>query len=401
MEYKSRLNLIYFFFDDNFDRWALKNKLESFVDINKDTAIYGITFPVSLLTLFSNPRRFIRNLLCPGKKVRERVYSLTPFGIFPIQLVNKSRFLIVIHQWLFKAQINAFLDVMKVSADRITWVYNLMAFPVFFDIVKGSRLSVYQCEDEDTMREDSVLWDMKAIEDRFLSKTDVIFTLSRNVYETRKARNKNCYLVPNGVDFDFFRKVDSREIRVHPDLENIQKPIVGYLGHTRTWLDFELIEYLVDRMPDVSFVFVGPVEKNVKKNVAFLKMKPNVYFIGRKDHGEIPSVLKAFDVCTIPFKYNQFNLATNPLKFWEYLATGRPILTLRIPDFEPYKDMLYMYRDKDEALEGLRAALNESGFALKQRRMKIAAENSLSLRSKQYYDILMRHLDEKNRTNPK
>lgn len=389
-----QINVIFLFFEDDFYKWPLRNKLESFVKTNSDVTIVGVTFPVSILTLFSKPRRFIKFLFNPNKKIQQGIYSITPFTIFPLRLINKNRILIEIHKWILDGQINNFLNHVKAMENRLTWIYHLAAFPVFFDIVKQSRLLIYQCEDDNIMKENTVCEDMKEMEDDLLSKANIVFAASSNVYYSRREKNKNCFLIPNAVDFKFFSKADSPDIPSCPELKDIPKPIVGYLGIVRSWLDFELIEFLADKLPNASFIFVGPIADDVRDNVAALKARPNVYFIKRKDREELLPVLKAFDVCAIPFKYNKFNLATNPLKFWEYLATGRPILTLRIPDFEIYEKLLYMYVNKEEALEKMLAALQENDPGLKERRMEIAKKNDLSLRSSRYHEIIMRYLPE-------
>lgn len=110
----------------------------------------------------------------------------------------------------------------------------------------------------------------------------------------------------------------------------------------------------------------------------------------------LPGILKGFDICMIPFKYNKFNLATNPLKFWEYLAAGKPILSLRLPDIEPYEDILYLYTNKEGALKKLQVALNDNDPSSKRRRMEIAKNNDISLKSKTYYEVLTKYLRDKD-----
>ncbi len=392
----NELNIVYFFFADDFYKWVLRSKLESFVETNPAVTITGITFPVSFLTLFSNPKRFIKFLFNSKKKIRKGIYSFTPLSFLPIGLVNKYYIFIKIHKWLLGSQINNFLKGIRVSENRVTWICDLSAFPVFFDLVENNRLLVYQCEDEDTVKEDTILKDRVKIENKLLEEADVVFTLSKNIYETRQAKNENCYLIPNGVDFNFFSKAVSEDTPLNENLRDISHPIVGYLGNFRSWLDFELLELLADKFQAASFVFVGPVEREVRVKMNSLKRRSNVYFIERKDREALPGVLKAFDVCLIPFKYNRFNLATNPLKFWEYLATGKPILSIKIPDFEAYADIISLYRTKEEAVDKLRMLLQEKDYTLRERRMKLAKSNDLSLRSSQYYEALIRHLNIKN-----
>ena len=242
-----------------------------------------------------------------------------------------------------------------------------------------------------------ILKEMKEIEDDLLKKADVVVAVSNKIYDARKQKNKNCYLVPNAIDFDFFNKAASADTPLNEEMKDIPHPIAGYLGVIRSWVDFELLGFLADSLPKVSFVFVGPVEADVKKKADALGSRPNVRFLGNKDREVLPGILKGFDACLIPFSLNEFNLSTNPWKFWEYLATGKPILSLKIPDFEVYGDIVALYTTKEEALDKLRVILEKVDDDKVKRRMQLAKSNDVVARSKKWYDIVTKRLDDKNR----
>ena len=397
----SGLNVVFFFFNDDYSNWPQRHKIDPFVDNNPGVTVTGVTFPVNFMTLFSNPARFVKFLLKPRRKIREGVYSFTPFGLLPVTVINKNRILINIHKWLYKIQIDNFLDSIKASQNRITWIYYLWAAPVFSDIVKDSKLLVYQCDDEYTMEGDKVLKEMKEIEDDLLKKADVVVAVSNKICDARKERNKYCCVVPNAIDFDLFSKAASADTPLNEEMKSIQHPIAGYLGVIRSWVDFELLRFLADSLPKVSFVFVGPIEADVKEETDSLKKRPNVYFLGNKDREVLPGILKGFDACLIPFSLNEFNLSTNPWKFWEYLATGKPILSLKISDFEPYGDFVALYTTKEEALDKLRVILEKVDDNQVKRRMQLAKANDVVARSKKWYDIVTKRLYDKNRDSGK
>ncbi len=397
----SGLNVVFFFFNDDYSNWPQRHKIDPFVDNNPGVTVTGVTFPVNLLTLFSNPARFVKFLLRPRRKIQEGIYSFTPFGLLPVTVINKNRILINIHKWLYKIQIDNFLDSIKASQNRITWIYYLWAAPVFSDIVEDSKLLVYQCDDEYTMEGAEILKEMKEIEDDLLKKADVVVAVSNKIYDARKQKNKNCYLVPNAIDFDFFNKAASADTPLNEEMKDIPHPIAGYLGVIRSWVDFELLGFLADSLPKVSFVFVGPVEADVKKKADALWSRPNVRFLGNKDREVLPGILKGFDACLIPFSLNEFNLSTNPWKFWEYLATGKPILSLKIPDFEVYGDIVALYTTKEEALDKLRVILEKVDDDKVKRRMQLAKSNDVVARSKKWYDIVTKRLYDKNRDSGK
>jgi len=390
----NNLNIVYYFFKDSFYSSAHRNRIESLVDTYKNIRIFGITYPISIGTLFSNPRRFIRFLFRDKRVIRDNIYSFTPFSFLPVKIINRNPLLVRIHKLILKFQIDNYLTYFKAAENVVTWIYSIDAFPVFSDILDKSKLLIYDCRDEFTIEQNTVLKHLKRIEDKLLMKADIVFVTSQCLYRTKEVQNKKCFYIPNGVDFAFFNQVRHPDVKINEELKNIKNPIVGYLGTTRSWLDFDLLEFLSDSLREISFVFVGPVAKDVVKRVELLKKKTNVHFLDRKSREVLPGILKGFDICLIPFKLNKFNIATNPIKFWEYMAAGKPILSLRLPEFEPYEEVVSLYIDKWEALAKLRLLLKQSNFRLKGRRMEIAKNNDLSLQAKQYREIMMRYLKE-------
>ena len=91
----NKLNVVYFFFEDDFFKWPMRTVIEPFVKANRGVTVFGVTFPVSLFTIFYNPKRFINFLFNRKKKILEDVYSFTPFGFLPVRLINKNSTLIL------------------------------------------------------------------------------------------------------------------------------------------------------------------------------------------------------------------------------------------------------------------------------------------------------------------
>ncbi|MBV1735326.1 MAG: glycosyltransferase [Candidatus Desulforudis sp.] len=105
----------------------------------------------------------------------------------------------------------------------------------------------------------------------------------------------------------------------------LPKPIVGYIGAIRDWIDWRLVAFSATKYPNMSFVFVG-------SGRAPSKMPPNVHFLGRVDYGCIPSVLRKFDIGIIPFKVDSCTLSVDPVKLYEYCAVGIPVVSTYLPD---------------------------------------------------------------------
>ena len=181
------------------------------------------------------------------------------------------------------------------------------------------------------------------------------------------------YHVPNGVDYEWFQqKAGSSEIP--DDIRSIRGPIAGYVGSIYGWLDFDMIAETARRRSDISFVFVGPLEHPGRR--AELERATNVHWLGRKPYAEMPLYIKAFDVCLIPFRSGRVAETTNPVKLFEYFALGKPVITTRVADLEPFEDLLHVVSNPEEFAEALDRSLRPDGESVHERRREVARAHS-------------------------
>ena len=136
---------------------------------------------------------------------------------------------------------------------------------------------------------------------------------------------KRTALIPNGVNFQHF----AGTARPMPaDLMHIPRPIAVYVGAIEAWFDFELIRTVSQRMPEVSFVLIGPEKLAADR----LKNLPNVHILGRRKYDDLPAYLQHSDVGIIPFDVKGHATLinyVNPLKLYEYLACGLNCVSVR------------------------------------------------------------------------
>ena len=118
-------------------------------------------------------------------------------------------------------------------------------------------------------------------------------------------------------------------------------PRIGYVGCIDARFDTGLYMRLAASRPDWHFVIVGPVT-GTTPSIAFLKGLANVHFIGSRSRTELPAYLKHFDVCTIPYVCDKLAESIFPLKFFEYLSAGRPIVSTALPELIPYSRYVHV-----------------------------------------------------------
>jgi len=225
-------------------------------------------------------------------------------------------------------------------------------------------------------------------------EADVVFTVSRDLKERLFNNNSNVHWIPNGVDMDEFKP----SAKIPDDTQNIKRPIIGYLGVIQERLDIDLVKYLAEKNPDKSFVFVGWVwgswlwgntKKVVKQKLGDLK---NVYFLGRKKVSERSSYIQNFDVAIIPHKVNEFTKTMNPLKMYEYLACGKPVVSTPISGIEEFDDLIKTTSPsadgKEEFNKLINEALEEDNEELQKRRIEAVIPHSWENRVEKMFEII-------------
>ncbi|HKV49933.1 MAG TPA: glycosyltransferase [Gemmatimonadaceae bacterium] len=187
--------------------------------------------------------------------------------------------------------------------------------------------SVYHIYDEYSHSE--VEQQIGSAEDGLIRAVDQVITVSPTMFERKGRLNSNTVLLTNGVDYDAFAQPTAEP----EDLRNIPRPRIGYAGVVKRQLDWELISALVARRPDWSFVFAGAraPHPDITETLDRLTKLPNVMFLGMKAVDALAQYPQHFDVCVMPYRENDYTKYIYPLKLHEYLASGRPVVSIPLP----------------------------------------------------------------------
>jgi GT2 family glycosyltransferase len=162
----------------------------------------------------------------------------------------------------------------------------------------------------------------------------LVVTTAELLAQAVSEERSDAILVPNGVDFDHFRKAYQRETKPPADLAPVVipgTPIIGYYGALARWFDYDLLAYAAQVHPDYHFLLIGPAHDD-SLEASKVKTIPNVFWLGPRDYQVLPQYLAWFDVATIPFVLNEITLSTSPIKLFEYLAAGKPVVTTAMPE---------------------------------------------------------------------
>jgi len=243
----------------------------------------------------------------------------------------------------------------KVGFDNpILWIF----LPHYSSIIGSvnSKFIVYYCVDEYSSQPNVNTEMIKSMEDVLLKKADVVFAVSDNLLENKRKKNPNTFLSMHGVDVEHFMKCQDEKTVIPADIADIPKPIVGFIGLIEEWIDLDLIKYLATKREDVSFVFIGRVAQDISRLESF----KNVYFLGQRPYRDLPNYLKAFDVGMMPYKMNTQVINSNPKKLREYLASGKPVLSVPVREVLKYKDLVHVADNYEEYYICMNSALEDN-----------------------------------------
>lgn len=229
-----------------------------------------------------------------------------------------------------------------------------------------------------------------ALETSMLRFCNLAFGISRLlVTDLQKRSDKPVFYSPNAVSAEFIEQLRSCDLPPPDDLADIHGKIVGCIGQlSRAAYDWPLIDALVQRFPDVTFVFVGGLlDSSPEEQVKLEKTlrKPNVCWVGRKPHSELPRYLRRFDVCFNPLAVTEHNDRRSLLRLYDYLAAEKPILSTAIKEAQEHKGFVQIGRNPDECTDLLGKMLASGCHGDAEARRAYILQNTWNSRAAQFW----------------
>ena len=223
------------------------------------------------------------------------------------------------------------------------YIGNLRHSGAIYDITDDWELA----ETDETRR----AW-LRSVDRELCRRADLTVVCSDALFEARKNTAKSLFLLYNGVEFEHYAA------SIAPKTE--AKKVFGYTGSLHSWrVDLAILETLAARFPDAEIALVGPnywPDDSLQKT---LEKHPNIVATGAVAYSQIPAQMARFDVCIVPHHQNAFTESLNPLKLWEYLACGKPIVSTDVAGFRDYPQVVRLAKTPDEFANACAKALEE------------------------------------------
>lgn len=199
-----------------------------------------------------------------------------------------------------------------------------------------------------------------AYEHEKLARADIALAASRGLFEDLKDRHPCVHLVPNAADFELLSMAcdPSHDLPCPIEVATILgtgaapgRKLIGFWGAITTWVDLDLVVRVAVRRPNWHFLFIG----YIGVDPGLLPRLSNITFIGDRDHLSLPFFARWFDAAIIPFEVREVTRKACPVKAYEYLAAGLPVVSTELPEVEGLGDIRVARQGKNLVAEFIAA----------------------------------------------
>lgn len=266
-----------------------------------------------------------------------------------------------------------------------------LCHPRYWPYVRALRPDyvVYHCYDLYSHQPD---WSeqLDTAERALLSRADLVFSASSIMTETLISRvAREVRTLTNGADVQSIFDAAARAVPAPEDLAEIPQPRIGYVGSLHPQIDFELLAALAQRRPRWHFVLVGPEQRasDLHADLGYqcCRTLPNVHFLGERSRHQIPAYLIHMQVNTMLYRLSSesWTNAGFPLKLYEYLACGLPVVSVELPTIQEFDGLVRFARGVEAWDSVLASVLVGEAAGTAQHRHEVAARNGWPARAHQ------------------
>ena len=307
--------------------------------------------------------RRLRHGLLPPRQVRPGLWVWSP-----LVLPGAHRgFALRCNRLLLGLGLAVWRLLLGLRADWI-WTYNPMTLAVL-DPRPWRRL-IYHCVDAIDKQPDMPAAEMKHWEEKLCRAADVVFVTSPKLLQDLLPLNPLTFFYANVADVGHFAQAMQAHLSVPDDVAFLPTPRIGFVGACSAYkLALTSLALLAQKHPEWCFVMIGPVgEGDPETDILELQRLTNVHFLGTRSYASLPSYMKAFDVGLLPLQLNHYTQAMFPMKFFEYLAAGLPVVATAIESLQAHDDLALLCQPTAEGFEvAIARALAGEGPSLDKR----------------------------------
>ena len=303
------------------------------------------------------------------------------------------------NRWFLLARLRRAMRRIGIKSP-VLWTYNPLVLDLLGDLSRSAL--VYHCVDELAGSPGMAADLIERAERELCRVADLVVVTAPGLAEGARSSARRLEYVPNAADFDLFHRAACGE-PVPSDLRLISRPRIGFFGAISDYkLDSELLEAVFRLRPQWSLVMIGPIgDGDPGTRIDTLARLGNVYFLGPRPREELPGYLAGFDVCLLPNRLNRYTRHMFPLKYFEYLSAGKPVVMTKLPSLDEYRHLAYAAtNDPSDFARCIETALAEAADdPIRDRRVAEARRHDWDRQAERLAAMVCEVLDGRGDTN--
>jgi glycosyltransferase involved in cell wall biosynthesis len=212
------------------------------------------------------------------------------------------------------------------------------------------------------------------------SNGTIICAVSRELAD-RLAGEGRGIVIPNAIDTVTWSVARSAPSSVAA----LPRPLGAYAGTVDDRLDVDAIHTLVRSKALASVAILGPIaDAGVAERLA---AEPGVFVLGPMTQHDLAGALQSADVCLLTHTVTPLTRAMSPLKLYEYLASGAPVVTTDLPPVRNVDERVVIAADGNY-VDAVTRALS-SGRLTERERLAVVETHSWRRRHETLIDLLV------------
>ncbi len=217
-------------------------------------------------------------------------------------------------------------------------------------------------------------------ERRLIDWADLVVAVSPELIASKGgAHNAKFRLLPNG--FDATAYAEDRAVVTPPALAGLPRPILGYVGLISVRLDLRMLHRLFAAHPEWTLVLMGTVYRSgCEDALDWLTGLPNVHLLPPVPGEQVADFVRSFDMGLVPYRVTQETIHASPLKVYEYLAAGLPVVAADVPGARQFEGVVSIATSAAEWAEAIGGALTTDSDAMRARRRAAVAPHTWDAR---------------------
>jgi glycosyltransferase involved in cell wall biosynthesis len=279
-----------------------------------------------------------------------------PLYLLPLQRFQGSKFFSILSDFVNWIQLKN-----QLVESRFIWVTSPILYSIVSRKVNCSQVVIYDCMDDflefpGIKNNPTVYEKVRLLEEDLISRADLIFTSSENLREIiskRYGNSREVMVINNAISSAFLSK---KRVNIPIDYNSDDSFVdIMYIGTISSWFDFDIICESLNRFSGIRYILIGPLEITPPHH-------ERIIVLGPKSHEDLPGYMEKSDALIMPFHVTDLIKSVNPVKLYEYVSSGKPVIACYYSEIRSFERFVYFYSNGEQFFHLVQKLIDQQLF---------------------------------------